>query len=51
MQEGADLEATSGGETPLDRARANGRDEVVEFLETTAAAQARAAPGQAQQPG
>lgn len=43
VQEGADLEATSRGETPLDRALANGRDEVVEFLESTAAAQGRAA--------
>ena len=33
VQEGADLEATSGGETALDRALANGRDDVVQFLE------------------
>jgi Ankyrin repeats (3 copies) len=42
VHEGADLDATSGGETPLDRAVANGHDEVVQFLEKAAAAQAPA---------
>jgi hypothetical protein len=42
VQEGADLEATSGGETALDRARAKGQDDVVQFLEATAAKQAPA---------
>ncbi len=44
LQEGVDLEATSGGETALDRARASGHDEVVLFLEQTAAARAAASP-------
>ena len=44
VQEGADLEATSGGETALDRARAKGQDDVVQFLEATAAEQAAASP-------
>jgi hypothetical protein len=43
VQEGADLEATFGGETPLYRALANEQDEVVQFLEETAAVQALAA--------
>jgi hypothetical protein len=43
VQEGADIEATSGGETAVERARTNGRDEVVQFLEETAAARAPAA--------
>jgi hypothetical protein len=40
VQEGIDIEATSRGETALDRARASGREEVVAFLEQTAAARA-----------
>jgi hypothetical protein len=44
VQEGADLEATSGGETALDRARASGHDDVVQFLEEAAAAQASVPP-------
>ncbi|MFI5078993.1 MAG: ankyrin repeat domain-containing protein [Vicinamibacteria bacterium] len=48
VQEGADLEATSGGETALDRARAKGQDDVVQFLEATAAKQA---PAPAAKPG
>jgi hypothetical protein len=43
VQEGADLEATSGGDTPLSRALANGRDEVVQYLEEAAAAHPPAA--------
>ncbi len=42
VEEGVDLEATSGGETALDRALASGRDDVVLFLEQTAAARAAA---------
>jgi len=42
VREGADLEATSGGETALDRARVKGQDDVVQFLEATAAQQAPA---------
>ena len=38
VEEGADLDATSGGERALDRARAKGQDDVVRFLEATAAA-------------
>ena|SRR6188768_658332 len=41
--EGADLEATSGGETALDRARAKGQERVVQFLEATAAARPKPA--------
>ena len=48
VQEGADLEATSGGETALDRARAKGRDDVAQFLEATAA---KRAPVPAAKPG
>ena len=43
VREGIDLEVTSGGETALDRARANGRDEVVAFLEPLVAARAATA--------
>jgi len=43
VQEGADIEATSGGETAHDRALANGHDEVVQFLEKTAATRSAAA--------
>lgn len=43
VQEGVEIEATSGGETPHDRALANGHDEVVKFLEETTAAQVSAA--------
>lgn len=44
VNEGADLEATAGGETALQRATASGRTQVVQFLEATAAARALAAP-------
>jgi hypothetical protein len=47
VQEGADLEATSGGETALDRARASDRADVVQFLEATVAAREAAAARQA----
>jgi hypothetical protein len=47
VQEGADLEATSGGWTALDRARDGERDEVVRFLEETMAARAAAAAREA----
>jgi Ankyrin repeats (3 copies) len=50
VQEGADLEATSGGETALDRARAKGQDDVVRFLEETAAARPPAAAQPQAQP-
>jgi hypothetical protein len=43
VQDGADLEATAGGETALDRATANGRGDVVRFLSQTIAARARSA--------
>jgi hypothetical protein len=43
VEEGADLEATSGGETALERARARGRGDVVQFLEDTIAAREAAA--------
>jgi len=43
VEEGADLEATSGGETALERARAAGRDNVTQFLEDTIAAREAAA--------
>jgi hypothetical protein len=51
VQEGADLDATSGGETALDRARANDRAEVVKFLEETLAAREAAAARQAAEGG
>jgi hypothetical protein len=43
VQEGADLDATSGGETALDRARARGQDNVVQFLEATVKARPKPA--------
>jgi hypothetical protein len=44
VQEGADLDATSGGETALDRARAKDQEAVVQFLEAAAAARPKAVP-------
>ena len=38
VQEGADFEMEVGGETPLERATANGREDVVEFFEALVAA-------------
>jgi hypothetical protein len=43
VREGADTEATSAGDTALDRALANGRDDVAQFLGEVAAAEAAAA--------
>ena len=42
VQEGADLNATSAGETPLDRALAKGHEDVAQFLQEAAAKQAPA---------
>jgi hypothetical protein len=47
VEEGADLDATAGGETALDRARANERADVVQFLETRIAARDAAAAAEA----
>jgi hypothetical protein len=54
VQEGADFEMQVGGETPLERATANGREDVVEFFEALVAARTPAPdpnnPDKPQQP-